>query len=148
MMLAQRTVYAVAVFLASANAAFASDTTYVTKEAQICSLASRFNVSLNTCIQQINLKDDIKHVWASGGSLRFYFPASTAESCRLAVAVALMSWEEWTDTKPSGISVSCRGYHVLAKFRDRLSMKPSYFIERDSFGRTVYKFYDYSGEGR
>ena len=146
MMLAQRTVYAVAVFLASANAAFASDTTYVTKEAQICALASRFNVSQETCVRHINLKERIKHVWASGGSLEFYFPAATAESCRLGVAVALMSWEEWTETKPHGINIGCIGYRVRAKFKIRDSMMPSYFIEWNSFGQTVYKFYD-SGEG-
>jgi hypothetical protein len=114
--------------------------------AETCAIASRFNVSPATCLRQVNLKDDIKHVRASGGSLEFYFPASTAESCRLGVAVALMSWREWTETKPHGINVSCRGYRVRAKFKIRESMMPSYFIEWNSLGQTVYKFYD-SGEG-
>lgn len=140
------TANAVALLPACANVAFASDTTYVTKEAETCALASRFNVSQETCVRHINLKDRIKDVRTSGGSLEFYFPASTAESCRLGVAVALMSWREWTETKPHGINVGCRGYRVRAKFKIRESMMPSYFIEWNSFGQTVYKFYD-SGEG-
>ena len=114
--------------------------------AETCAIASRFNVSPKTCIEQVNLRDRIKHVRASAGSLQFYFPAWTAESCRLGVAVALMSWREWTETKPHGINVSCIGYRVRAKFKIRESMMPSYFIEWNSFGQTVYKFYD-SGEG-